>query len=48
MDQPAPLVVMLHGAGGNASHALGILQEIADTEGFILVAPAGGTSVASV
>jgi phospholipase/carboxylesterase len=38
-EQPAPLVVMLHGAGGNARHALGILQEIAGMEGFILVAP---------
>lgn len=38
-DQPAPLVVMLHGAGGNARHALEILQAIAEKEGFILVAP---------
>jgi phospholipase/carboxylesterase len=38
-DQPAPLVVMLHGAGGNALQALGFLKEIASTEGFILVAP---------
>jgi phospholipase/carboxylesterase len=38
-DQPAPLVVMLHGAGGNARHALEMLQVLADTEGFILVAP---------
>ncbi|MBN1208637.1 MAG: phospholipase [Myxococcaceae bacterium] len=38
-DRPAPLVVMLHGAGGHARHALGILQEIADAQGFILLAP---------
>jgi phospholipase/carboxylesterase len=38
-DQPAPLVVMLHGAGGNARYALELLQVIADTKGFILVAP---------
>jgi len=37
--QPASLVMMLHGAGGNARHALEILQAIADAEGFILVAP---------
>jgi phospholipase/carboxylesterase len=38
-DLPAPLVVMLHGAGGNALHALGLLQASADAEGFILAAP---------
>ncbi|WP_224243764.1 alpha/beta hydrolase [Hyalangium gracile] len=38
-DQPAPLVVMLHGAGGHAQHALGILQPLADAQGLILVAP---------
>jgi phospholipase/carboxylesterase len=38
-DQPAPLVVMLHGAGGNARHALGILEAITRTEGLIVVAP---------
>ncbi len=43
-DQPAGLVVMLHGAGGNARHALGILQSIADAEGFILVAPDSRTA----
>jgi phospholipase/carboxylesterase len=38
-DRPAPLVVMLHGAGGQAHHALGILQQLAEVEGFIIVAP---------
>jgi predicted esterase len=38
-EQPVPLVVMLHGAGGQARHALGILQSVADAEGFILLAP---------
>jgi predicted esterase len=37
--QPASLVVMLHGAGGNARYALETLQVLADSEGFILVAP---------
>jgi predicted esterase len=37
--QPTPLVVMLHGAGGHARHALDILEAIAGTEGFVLVAP---------
>jgi phospholipase/carboxylesterase len=30
---------MLHGAGGHARHALGLLQQLADAEGFILLAP---------
>ncbi|WP_224366178.1 alpha/beta hydrolase [Hyalangium versicolor] len=38
-DHPAPLVVMLHGAGGHAQHALGILQKLADTEGIIVLVP---------
>jgi phospholipase/carboxylesterase len=38
-DRPVPLVVMLHGAGGHAHHALGILQSNAEAESFILVAP---------
>jgi phospholipase/carboxylesterase len=36
---PVPLAVMLHGAGGHAEHALGILQRAADAEGFLLLAP---------
>lgn len=38
-DPASPLVVMLHGAGGHAHHSLGTLQQMADAEGFILVAP---------
>jgi predicted esterase len=38
-DRPAPLVVMLHGAGGNASHGLAPLQHLADTAGLILLSP---------
>jgi predicted esterase len=39
VGQPAPLVVMLHGAGGNAQQSLRILQSIADAEGFLVLAP---------
>ena len=38
-EQPAALVVMLHGAGGNARHSVGWMQEQADAEGFLLLAP---------
>lgn len=39
-DQPAPLVVMLHGAGGVAEHGMSLLRSIADAAGIILLAPA--------
>jgi phospholipase/carboxylesterase len=35
---PAPLVVMLHGAGGSAERAVGRLQRLADDHGVILLA----------
>ncbi len=38
-DRPAPLAVMLHGAGGTARHGLGLLQELADSAGLLLLAP---------
>jgi predicted esterase len=38
--QPAPLVLLLHGAGGHAHQGLGLLQHLADDNGMILVAPA--------
>ncbi|HEX6291766.1 MAG TPA: PHB depolymerase family esterase [Herpetosiphonaceae bacterium] len=38
-DRSMPLVVMLHGAGGNARHGLAPLRELADTTGLILLAP---------
>ncbi|HEX8391934.1 MAG TPA: hypothetical protein VF665_06185 [Longimicrobium sp.] len=37
--RPAPLVLMLHGAGGNGHNALGILQPLADAYGLVLLAP---------
>lgn len=39
-SEPAPLVLLLHGAGGHAHHGLGLLQHLADDSGMILVAPA--------
>lgn len=38
-DLPAPLAVMLHGAGGNAQHGISLLHELADAAGLILLAP---------
>lgn len=38
-ERPAPLVLMLHGAGGNARHTLPLLQHLADTAGVILLVP---------
>jgi predicted esterase len=38
-DRPAPLVVMLHGAGGDARNALRPLQPYADEAGVLLLAP---------
>lgn len=38
-NRPAPLVLMLHGAGGNADHGLGPLLHLADAAGLILLAP---------
>ncbi|MCZ7570879.1 MAG: hypothetical protein M5U01_20195 [Ardenticatenaceae bacterium] len=37
--RPAPLVLMLHGTGGNARHGLAPLLPLADEAGFILLAP---------
>jgi phospholipase/carboxylesterase len=39
-SKPAPMVLLLHGAGGHAYHGLGLLQHLADKSGMILVAPA--------
>lgn len=39
-DQPAPLAVMLHGAGGKAEQGLALLQGLADELGLLLLAPA--------
>ena len=38
-DPAAPLVLLLHGAGGNAQHGLAPLLNLADEAGLILVAP---------
>jgi phospholipase/carboxylesterase len=38
-ERPAPLVLMLHGAGGNARQGLDPLLPLADAAGLILLAP---------
>jgi predicted esterase len=38
--RPAPLAVMLHGAGGHAEHGLALLAGAADAAGLVLLAPA--------
>jgi phospholipase/carboxylesterase len=38
-DAPAPLAVMLHGAGGDAEHGMRLLQPLADASGLVLLAP---------
>ena len=43
-ENPAPLVVLFHGAGGHAQHGLAPLRELADARGLILLAPASRTS----
>lgn len=37
--RPAPLGVLLHGAGGHAPHALALWQRLADEAGLLLLAP---------
>jgi phospholipase/carboxylesterase len=39
LDKPAPLAVMLHGAGGNAEHGLGLIKDYADQGRLIVLAP---------
>ncbi|HJR06732.1 MAG TPA: PHB depolymerase family esterase [Pyrinomonadaceae bacterium] len=38
-ERPAPLVLMLHGAGGDAEQSLGLTQQYADEFGFVVLAP---------
>jgi predicted esterase len=38
-DRPVALVLLLHGAGGNARHGISLLQPLADSANLILVAP---------
>jgi phospholipase/carboxylesterase len=38
-NRPAPMIVLLHGAGGNAENGLGLLRSLADDSGMILLTP---------
>ena len=38
-ERPAPLVVVLHGAGGTAQSGIDLLRRLADERGLILLAP---------
>ncbi len=38
-SRPAPLVVVLHGAGSSASAAMVLLEDLADAHGLVLLAP---------
>src|SRR5215203_3590475 len=39
-SRPAPLVLLLHGAGGHARQDLDLLRSLADAAGLLLLAPA--------
>src|SRR5918997_6197778 len=39
-DRPAPLVLLLHDAGGHARHGLDLLRSLADAAGLLVLAPA--------
>ncbi|PLS87649.1 MAG: phospholipase [Actinobacteria bacterium] len=39
LERPAPLAVVLHGAGGQASAAMALLRPLADATGMVLLAP---------
>ena len=39
-DRPAPLAVMLHGAGGTAEHGMSLMRALADAAGLVVLAPA--------
>lgn len=38
-DTPAPLVMMLHGAGGNGNNGIRMMRPVADEHGIVLLAP---------
>jgi phospholipase/carboxylesterase len=38
-EHPSPLVLMLHGAGGNGRQSVPLLQQLADRAGMILLVP---------
>lgn len=38
-DLKFPMIVMLHGAGGNSQSSIAFLQDLADHTGFIILAP---------
>jgi phospholipase/carboxylesterase len=38
-DRPAPLVIMLHGSGGDAHQGISLFREAAETAGALLLAP---------
>jgi phospholipase/carboxylesterase len=38
-ERPAPLALMLHGAGGDAEQGVSLLREFADASGLIVLAP---------
>lgn len=40
IHNPAALALMLHGAGGNATHGIALLRQYADDKNIILLAPA--------
>ena len=37
--RPAPLLVMLHGAGGHPAHSVGLIEFQAQRDGFLVLAP---------
>ena len=39
-DRPAPLAVLLHGAGGEPAHGIALLRPLAEAAGILLLAPA--------
>jgi len=43
-EHPAPMALLLHGAGGHALHGLDLLRDHADAAGLILLAPASRDS----